>query len=208
MYRPTPQVTSAERCRWTGRPSCRLPSRGTSWTRRPSKNCSPVWASTMTTPSCCTAATTTGFAAYAYWEFRLYGHDRVKLLDGGRKKWELDGRELVGDVPTRPGTRYVAHEQDLSIRAFREEVLTSIGEKNLVDVRSPDEFSGKIKAPAHLSQAQSQRAGHIPGAINIPWSQAAAEDGTFRSDGELTMPYGAQGFTTTNPPSLSTIREH
>ncbi len=134
------------------------------------------------------------FAAYAYWEFKLYGHDRVKLLDGGRKKWELDGRELVEETPARPGTRYVAQEQDLSIRAFREEVLASIGEKNLVDVRSPDEFSGKIKAPAHLPQEQSQRAGHIPSAINISWSQAAAEDGTFRSDEELTKLYGDQGF--------------
>lgn len=97
-------------------------------------------------------------------------------------------------MPARPATRYVAQEQDLSIRAFRDEVLASVGDKNLVDVRSPDEFSGKIKAPAHLPQEQSQRAGHIPSAINIPWSQAAAEDGTFRSDEELTKLYDDQGF--------------
>ena len=134
------------------------------------------------------------FAAYAYWEFKLYGHADVRLLDGGRKKWELDGRELVKDVPERPATSYTAQEQDLSIRAFRDEVVASIGEKNLVDVRSPDEFSGKIKAPAHLPQEQSQKAGHIPTAINIPWSKAAADDGTFRSDAELTALYAGAGL--------------
>ncbi len=134
------------------------------------------------------------FAAYAYWQFRLYGHDKVMLLDGGRKKWELDGRELVKDVPERSQTSYVAKDPDLSIRAFRDEVVASIGSKNLVDVRSPDEFSGKIKAPAHLPQEQSQRAGHVPTAINIPWSKAAADDGTFRSDDELAKLYGDQGF--------------
>ena len=134
------------------------------------------------------------FAAYAYWEFTLYGHRDVRLLDGGRKKWELDGRELVKDVPERPQTQYVAQEQDLSIRAFRDEVVDSIGKKNLVDVRSPDEFSGKIKAPAHLPQEQSQKAGHVPTAINIPWSKAAADDGTFRSDEELAKLYGGAGL--------------
>ena len=139
------------------------------------------------------------FAAYAYWQFKLYGHDKVQLLDGGRKKWELDGRELVKDVPERPATSYQAQDADLSIRAFRDEVVASIGEKNLVDVRSPDEFSGKIKAPAHLPQEQSQRAGHVPTAINIPWSKAAADDGTFRSDAELAELYGAQGFDDGKP---------
>ncbi len=134
------------------------------------------------------------FAAYAYWEFKLYGHRSVKLLDGGRKKWELDGRELVKDLPDRPTTQYTAQEQDPSIRAFRDEVIASIGSKNLVDVRSPDEFSGKIKAPAHLPQEQSQKAGHIPTAINIPWSKAAADDGTFRSDEELAKLYGQAGL--------------
>ena len=134
------------------------------------------------------------FAAYAYWYFKLYGHENVKLLDGGRKKWELDGRELVKDAPERSAGTYTAKAPDLSIRAFRDEVVASIGAKNLVDVRSPDEFSGKIKAPAHLPQEQSQRAGHIPTAINIPWSKAAADDGTFRSDDELAKLYGEQGF--------------
>ena len=134
------------------------------------------------------------FAAYAYWQFKLYGHEKVKLLDGGRKKWELDGRELVKDVPERPSTSYRAKDPDLSIRAFRDEVVASIGAKNLVDVRSPDEFSGKIKAPAHLPQEQSQRAGHIPTAINVPWSKAANDDGTFKSDAELKELYGNAGL--------------
>jgi thiosulfate/3-mercaptopyruvate sulfurtransferase len=133
------------------------------------------------------------FAAYAYWYFKLYGHEDVKLLDGGRKKWELDSRELVDEVPTRTATTYKAVEQDLSIRAFRDEAVAAIGKLNLVDVRSPDEFSGKLLAPAHLPQEQSQRAGHIPTAKNIPWSKAANEDGTFRGDDELTALYTEAG---------------
>src|ERR1700760_4423612 len=134
------------------------------------------------------------FAAYAYWYFKLYGHQNVKLLDGGRKKWELDGRKLDTEVPQRSQTQYSAQEQDPSIRAFRDEVVNAIGQKNLVDVRSPDEFSGKLLAPAHLPQEQSQRAGHIPSALNVPWSKAANEDGTFRSDEELRSIYGAAGL--------------
>ncbi|MFR9804838.1 sulfurtransferase [Pseudonocardia sp. RS010] len=139
------------------------------------------------------------FAAYAYWEFKLYGHDKVKLLDGGRKKWELDGRTLTTDVPERAATSYTAKPADGSIRALRDEVVDAIGTKNLVDVRSPDEFSGKILAPAHLPQEQSQRPGHIPSAINIPWSKAANEDGTFKSDDDLTALYGEAGFDAGKP---------
>jgi thiosulfate/3-mercaptopyruvate sulfurtransferase len=134
------------------------------------------------------------FASYAYWYFKLYGHENVKLLDGGRKKWELDGRELSKDTVQRPATSYTAKEQDLSIRAFRDEVLDAIGKQNLVDVRSPDEFSGKLLAPAHLPQEQSQRGGHIPSALNVPWSKAANEDGTFKSDEELRALYADQGL--------------
>ena len=129
------------------------------------------------------------FAAYAYWYFRLYGHDQVLLLDGGRKKWELDSRELTRDVPERPRTSYTAREQDASLRALRDEVVAAIGKRNLVDVRSPDEFTGRLLAPAHLPQEQAQRAGHIPTARNVPWSKAANEDGTFRSDDELRSLY-------------------
>jgi thiosulfate/3-mercaptopyruvate sulfurtransferase len=139
------------------------------------------------------------FAAYAYWYFKLYGHQDVKLLDGGRKKWELDGRELSRDVPSRQQTSYSAKEPDLAIRAFRQEAIDAIGVKNLVDVRSPDEFSGKILAPAHLPQEQSQRPGHIPSAINVPWSKAANEDGTFKSDDDLATLYAEAGLDGSKP---------
>ena len=134
------------------------------------------------------------FAAYAYWYFKLYGHQDVKLLDGGRKKWELDGRQLVKDEPNRAQTSYKAQDPDNSLRAFRDEVVDAIGSKNLVDVRSPDEFAGKLVAPAHLPQEAAQRAGHIPQAINVPWSKAANEDGTFKSDEELQQIYGEAGL--------------
>ena len=136
------------------------------------------------------------FAAYAFWYFTLYGHQDVKLLDGGRKKWELDSRELTDELPSRAKTSYTAQEQDSSIRAFRDEVLAAIGQKNLVDVRSPDEFSGKLVAPAHLPQEGAQRPGHIPTAVNVPWSKAANEDGTFKSDEELAKLYAEAGLDT------------
>jgi thiosulfate/3-mercaptopyruvate sulfurtransferase len=139
-------------------------------------------------PSCCPSG------AYAYWYFKLYGHGDVKLLDGGRKKWELDARPYAKDVPNRPRTAYVPQAPDVSIRAFRDEVVQAIGAKNLVDVRSPDEFAGRLLAPAHLPQEQSQRAGHIPTAINVPWSKAANEDGTFKSDDELAKLYTEAGL--------------
>jgi thiosulfate/3-mercaptopyruvate sulfurtransferase len=133
------------------------------------------------------------FAAYAYWYFRVYGHENVKLLDGGRKRWELDSRELVTDVPKRSATQYTASDVDTSIRAMRDEIVSAIGSKNLVDVRSPDEFSGKLLAPAHLPQESAQRPGHVPSARNIPWSKAANEDGTFKSDDELRDLYSGAG---------------
>ncbi|MFI1097744.1 sulfurtransferase [Streptomyces sp. NPDC020917] len=129
------------------------------------------------------------FASYAYWYFKLYGHDSVKLLDGGRKKWELDSRDLVAAVPERAATSYTAQAQNTAIRAFRDDVVAAIGSLNLVDVRSPDEFSGKLLAPAHLPQEQSQRPGHVPSARNIPWSKNANDDGTFKSDEELVQLY-------------------
>ncbi len=134
------------------------------------------------------------FAAYAYWYFKVYGHADVRLLDGGRKKWELDGRPLSTDTVSREATSYTAQEQDTAIRAFRDEALAAIDTKNLVDVRSPDEFSGKLLAPAHLPQEQSQRGGHIPSAINVPWSKAANDDGTFKTDDELRTLYGDAGL--------------
>jgi thiosulfate/3-mercaptopyruvate sulfurtransferase len=130
------------------------------------------------------------FAAYAYWYFKLYGHQNVKLLDGGRKKWELDSRDMVTDVQHRAATDYHAQEQDKSLRAFRDDIVAAIGVLNLVDVRSPDEFAGRLLAPAHLPQEAAQRGGHVPTAKNVPWSKAAQEDGTFKSDDDLRTLYG------------------
>ncbi|HEV3230617.1 MAG TPA: sulfurtransferase [Candidatus Dormibacteraeota bacterium] len=129
------------------------------------------------------------FAAYAYWYFKVYGHGNVHLMNGGRKKWELEGRELTAAKPAVSATTYTAQPADSSIRALRDEVIASVGVKPMVDVRSPDEFSGKLAAPAHLPQEQAQRKGHIPGAKNVPWSKAANEDGTFKSLEELKELY-------------------
>ncbi|CAN2245848.1 SseA Rhodanese-related sulfurtransferase [actinobacterium SCGC AAA044-D11] len=133
------------------------------------------------------------FATYAFWYFKIYGHQDVRLIDGGRKLWELKGLPLVSEVPTRTASRYVAKERDNSIRAFRDQVIASIGIKNIVDVRSPAEFSGELAAPAHLPQEGGQIKGHIPGAKNIPWSKAANEDGTFKSNDELSELYKTAG---------------
>ena len=134
------------------------------------------------------------FAAYAYWYFTLYGHADVKLMDGGRKKWELDSRELTDEVPDRPATTYTAQEQDRSIRAFRDDAVAAIGVQNLIDVRSPDEYAGRLLAPAHLPQEQSQRAGHVPTSLNVPWSKNCNDDGTFKSDDELKALYAEVGI--------------
>ena len=138
------------------------------------------------------------FAAYAYWYFTLYGHQDVRLLDGGRKKWELDARELSTETVTRPATSYSASEPDLSIRAFRDEAVAAIGTKNLVDVRSPDEYAGRLLAPAHLPQEQAQRGGHIPTAVSVPWSKAANDDGTFKTDADLKDLYSTAGVNWDN----------
>jgi thiosulfate/3-mercaptopyruvate sulfurtransferase len=138
------------------------------------------------------------FATYAYWLLRYLGFDRVKLMDGGRKKWELEERELVTDEPSveaaDPGELAPVRDE---LRAFRDDVLAHIGGrgKTMVDVRSPAEFSGEILAPPHLPQEQAQVPGHIPGAANVPWASAAREDGSFKSDGELTELYGGKGVT-------------
>ena len=129
------------------------------------------------------------FATYAFWYFKIYGHQDVRLIDGGRKLWELKGLPLTTEVVARNATRYFASERDNSIRAYRDEVIASIGLKNIVDVRSPQEFSGELFAPAHLPQEGGQIKGHIPTAKNIPWSKAANEDGTFRSNEELSELY-------------------
>jgi thiosulfate/3-mercaptopyruvate sulfurtransferase len=134
------------------------------------------------------------FAAYAYWYLTYYGHENLRLLDGGRKKWELESRELTTDVTDRPATTYTAKAPNDDIRAYRDEVVEAIGAKNLIDVRSPDEYAGRLLAPAHLPQEAAQIGGHIPTAGNVPWSKAANDDGTFKSDDELKALYADAGL--------------
>jgi thiosulfate/3-mercaptopyruvate sulfurtransferase len=138
------------------------------------------------------------FAAYAYWLLKLRGFDAVQLLDGGRKKWELESRELVSEVPTYEASGHVfLGAERPEIRAYRDEVVGKVGSKTgFVDVRSPEEYRGEKLAPDHLPQEQSQVPGHIAGAANIPWVQAANDDGTFKSADELRALYEAQGITT------------
>jgi thiosulfate/3-mercaptopyruvate sulfurtransferase len=136
------------------------------------------------------------FAAYAYWILKLRGFDRVKLLNGGRKKWELESRELASEVPSYEPTGFTISGSERSrIRALRDEVLSKVGSAVLVDVRSPEEYRGEKLAPDHLPQEQSQVPGHIPGAANIPWGKAANDDGTFRSADELRALYQGEGIT-------------
>jgi thiosulfate/3-mercaptopyruvate sulfurtransferase len=137
------------------------------------------------------------FAAYAYWILKLRGFDDVKLLNGGRKKWELESRELSQDVPNPQPTGFrIAGAERPEIRALRDDVISKVGSGvGLVDVRSPEEFRGEKLAPDHLPQEQSQVPGHIPGAANIPWAKAANEDGTFKSADELRALYEGEGLT-------------
>jgi thiosulfate/3-mercaptopyruvate sulfurtransferase len=136
------------------------------------------------------------FAAYAYWLLRYLGFDNVKLLDGGRQKWELESRELRTEVPSYPeGNVELGGPVRPELRAFRDDVLSKVGTAAFVDVRSPEEYRGEKLAPDHLPQEQAQVPGHIPGAVNVTWSKAANEDGTFRSAGELRALYEGQGIT-------------
>jgi len=140
------------------------------------------------------------FAAYAYWYFKYYGHQRVQLMDGGRKKWEKEGRELTTEIPeAKPGTGYQVAGQAFEIRALRDQMLEEVvGNEafRLVDVRSPEEFRGELLAPAHLPQEQAQRPGHIPGARNIPWAKAAnPETGEILPNDELLKLYEGSGVT-------------
>jgi thiosulfate/3-mercaptopyruvate sulfurtransferase len=140
------------------------------------------------------------FAAYAYWYYKVYGHRNIKLLDGGRKLWELEDRPLTTDTPAvEPTSGYTPGEADLSIRAFRDQVLADyVGRDGaaLIDVRSPEEYRGEKLAPDHLPQETAQRPGHIPGAANIPWAKAVdGSTGRFLSDQELSALYADKGVT-------------
>ena len=136
------------------------------------------------------------FAAYAYWVLKLRGFEDVKLLNGGRKKWELESRELTQDPPSvAPSGFSISGAERGEIRALRDEVLGKVGASGFVDVRSPEEFRGEKLAPDHLPQEQAQVPGHIAGAANVPWAKAANEDGTFKSAEELRALYEAEGIT-------------
>jgi thiosulfate/3-mercaptopyruvate sulfurtransferase len=137
------------------------------------------------------------FAAYAYWILTLRGVDNVRLLDGGRKKWELESRPLTQEPPTHQRTQYTLDAPEREhVRALRDEVLAEIGTGiGLIDVRSPEEYRGEKLAPDHLPREQAQVPGHIPGAVNVPWARAANEDGTFKSAAELRALYEDCGIT-------------
>jgi thiosulfate/3-mercaptopyruvate sulfurtransferase len=137
------------------------------------------------------------FAAYAYWYLKIYGHEDVRILDGGRQKWIDEGRELTTDAPTPSTATYQAQDRDESIRTYRDAVRDQIGEssKTLVDVRSPQEYAGELIAPPGYEQEGAQRGGHIPTAQSIPWAQAVSDDGTFKSAEDLRSLYEGKGVT-------------
>ena len=136
------------------------------------------------------------FAAWAFWQLKMYGHQDVKLMNGGRVKWTAENRPVTTAVPSHPAATYRASSPDQSIRAYRDQVLSAVNASSvsLVDVRAPAEFSGELLAPANLPQEGAQRGGHIPGAANIPWGQAVNEDGTFKSADELGALYKGKGI--------------
>jgi thiosulfate/3-mercaptopyruvate sulfurtransferase len=140
------------------------------------------------------------FAAYTYWYLKYYGHDDVKLMNGPREKWISEGRETTSDAPSHPAATFTAKPGDDAIRAKRDAVLDALGDSEvLVDVRSPQEFSGELIAMAGYEQEGAQRGGHIPGAKSIPWAQAVREDGTFKSADELRELYGGKGVLSGDP---------
>jgi thiosulfate/3-mercaptopyruvate sulfurtransferase len=137
------------------------------------------------------------FAAWALWQLKMYGHNDVRLMDGGRKKWLAEGRELSQEAPTRPTKTYRATEANAEMRSFQRQVdaiIQDLTRNALVDVRSNDEFTGKILAPPGLPET-CQRGGHIPGAQNIPWGMACNDDGTFKSADDLQALYSSKGIT-------------
>jgi thiosulfate/3-mercaptopyruvate sulfurtransferase len=147
------------------------------------------------------------FAAYTYWYFLYYGHDKVRLINGPREKWMEEGRESETEPPSYPEATFTASEPDESIRARRDEVFGALeADTGLVDVRSPQEYSGELIAMAGYEQEGAQRAGHIPGAISIPWAKAVNEDGTFRSADELRQLYSDAGVVADGKPIIAYCR--
>jgi thiosulfate/3-mercaptopyruvate sulfurtransferase len=140
------------------------------------------------------------FAAYTYWYLKYYGHDSVKLLNGPRERWIAEGRPTNAEVPAHPPVTFTAHSGDAGIRAMRDEVLNALGDSHqLVDVRSPQEYSGELVAMPGYENEGAQRSGHIPGAASVPWAQAVKEDGTFKSPDELRDLYGNKGVLSGDP---------
>jgi thiosulfate/3-mercaptopyruvate sulfurtransferase len=147
------------------------------------------------------------FAAYTYWYLKYYGHEDVKLLNGPREKWIAEERATTSEVPSYEPQSFIAQPGDQSIRAYRDEVLESLGQNvNLVDVRSPQEFSGELIAMAGYEQEGAQRGGHIPGAASVPWAQAVKEDGTFKSADELRELYTGKGVINGGAPIIAYCR--
>ncbi len=147
------------------------------------------------------------FAAYTYWYFRYYGHDKVKLINGPREKWISEGRDTSTDVPSHEAAEFKAKKGDDSIRALRDEVHKALEkDTNLVDVRSPQEYSGELIAMAGYEQEGAQRGGHIPGAASVPWAQAVQEDGTFKSADELRELYEGKGVISNGDPIIAYCR--
>jgi len=140
------------------------------------------------------------FAAYTYWYLKYYGHDDVKLLNGPRERWISEGKPTTTELPSYQRATFTAQPGDDAIRARRDEVLSALGNSHkLVDVRSPQEYSGELISPVGYEQEGAQRGGHIPGAASVPWAQAVREDGTFKSADELSQLYGAKGVLTGDP---------
>jgi thiosulfate/3-mercaptopyruvate sulfurtransferase len=141
------------------------------------------------------------YAAYSFWLFKLYGHKDARIMNGGRAKWEAEGKPYTKDVPQPTPAQYTAQEADTTIRAFRRQVEDQLAQGNaaLVDVRSPDEYTGKLLHMVNYPQEGAQRGGHIPGAQSIPWATAAAPDGTFKAADELRAIYGGKGITSDKP---------
>jgi thiosulfate/3-mercaptopyruvate sulfurtransferase len=147
------------------------------------------------------------FAAYTYWYFRYYGHDKVKLINGPREKWIGEERETTTEVPSHSPAEFKAEKGDETIRAFRDEVLNALDSNtHLVDVRSPQEYSGELIAMAGYEQEGAQRAGHIPSAASVPWAQSVNEDGTFKSADELRELYEGKGVVDGNDPIIAYCR--
>ena len=194
--RPTTRATCPAPSPGTGRASSPTASGATSPPRPTSRVCSAAPGIGPDTHIALYGDNNNWFAAWAYWQLKLHGLERVSLVDGGRKLWLARDLPLTTDVPSYEATGFTVDGPSYELRAFRDEILPRLGEPGLglVDVRSPAEYSGEILAPPGMSES-AQRGGHIPGAASIPWAQAVREDGSFKSPDELAALYQGKGIT-------------